>query len=135
MGALCGKESASNDDNLPAGRVLGSAPPNTGGINAGAGATSRISSRQKKPKVGGPARTLGGSGSGDGGTSSSSGGGPEDPRAAAARAAELRNAQNRTGSGSLSRQLDEQKRKTREQHLQDASRDALNERNKPPVWD
>jgi hypothetical protein len=82
MGNLCGKQS--KDDNFEGpGRVLGSAPqPAT---NAKASVPARVAGSQTqasspKAKVGGPARTLGR------GEESSR----DDPRSAAAAAAEVR---------------------------------------------
>jgi len=82
MGNLCGKESRSS---RPAGRTLGSgAQP--------AAAAGRIPLASRKPKVaGGPGRTLGGEGSGEGGSAETGAAAGEqlDPRAAAALAAEV----------------------------------------------
>lgn len=77
MGNLCGKEGSASP--TPAGNVLGSAPA----------AARQKTKNPKKPKVTGPGRTLGASGSGPGrdGESQST---PTDARAAAALAAEVR---------------------------------------------
>lgn len=76
MGNLCGKEGSSP---APAGHVLGSAP-----------ATARQKTKNpKKPKVTGPGRTLGASGSGPGRDGASESTPPADARAAAAAAAEV----------------------------------------------
>jgi hypothetical protein len=72
MGNLCGKESKDNFEGQ--GRTVGSAPaPTTKASVPNSAATSK-----PKPKVGGPPRTLGESNSRD------------DPKAAAAAAAEVR---------------------------------------------
>jgi len=104
MGNLCGKEST--DPFSQPGRTLSSVPaPNA----------NPISSLPKK--VGGPPRTLG-SGSTTGG-----GGAAEDARRKAAEAAEARaNAANKP-KGKLASQLAEQKKQTRSDTLDSASRD------------
>lgn len=100
MGSLCGKEAPS-----------GTEP------------TTRIaSSNSRKPKVGGLGRTLGGGG-GEGGPASD-----EDPRAAAARAAEART--NSAKGGKLANQLDQQKKKSMNQHIGDNRAPQ-----EPMVWD
>ncbi|PWW74403.1 hypothetical protein C7212DRAFT_283678 [Tuber magnatum] len=109
MGNFCGKESGSS---LPNSRVLGSsASPLTAA--GGAPLTS------KNPKIAsGPGRTLGG---GSGGGSAEAGavtGEQLDPRTAAALAAEERLKKN-AATGKLASELDKQKRKTQNQHIQD----------------
>ncbi|KAH9870537.1 hypothetical protein IAQ61_006013 [Plenodomus lingam] len=97
MGNLCGKES--NTDNFEGqGRTLGSAP--TPATKASIPSTLAPS----KPKVGGPPRTLGEANSKD------------DPKAAAAAAAEAR--ANKHSPGDLQKKLDAQKRQTQNQTLQ-----------------
>ncbi|KAI8941351.1 hypothetical protein NX059_002576 [Plenodomus lindquistii] len=98
MGNLCGKESKS--DNFDGqGRTLGSAPaPATK-----ASVPSNVA-QSKQPKVGGPPRTLG------------EGNSRDDPKAAAAAAAEAR--ANKPTSGDLQKKLDAQKRQTHNQTLQ-----------------
>ncbi|CAO2650369.1 Nn.00g016610.m01.CDS01 [Neocucurbitaria sp. VM-36] len=99
MGNLCGKQSKDNFDGQ--GRTLGSAPaPATK-----ASVPSNVAAA--KPKVGGPARTLG------------EGNSVNDPKAAAAAAAEAR--ANKTTSGDLQKKLDAQKRQTQSQTLQQAA--------------
>ncbi|KAF1831487.1 hypothetical protein BDW02DRAFT_571946 [Decorospora gaudefroyi] len=100
MGNLCGKQSKDNFEGQ--GRTLGSAPaPATR-----ASIPSNVAT-PTKPKVGGPPRTLGESNKGD------------DPKAAAAAAAEAR--ANKTSTGDLQKKLDAQKRQTNNQTLQQAS--------------
>ncbi|OAQ72644.1 hypothetical protein VFPPC_12817 [Pochonia chlamydosporia 170] len=96
MGNICGKE---EQDPSPPGRVLGSAPP--------AKRKSTI-----PPKVGGPARTLGGETTTDVG----------DARRKAAEAAEAR-AKASSKGGKLQTQLSAQKRQSRSDTLKQASAD------------
>ncbi|KAI5800110.1 hypothetical protein EDC01DRAFT_777218 [Geopyxis carbonaria] len=116
MGSLCGKESPPSHG---PGRVLGSAPPSNNGTARIPAAASRTNN--KPPKVTGPGRTLGAGSTAE-----------EDPRAAAARAAEARNA--KTAAGKLGSQLDGQKRKTQSQHLAEAAKGKGGQAN-PLVWD
>lgn len=83
MGNLCGKES--KDNFTGPGRVLGSAPPPSN--NAKASVPAKIAS--SKPKVGGPGRTVGGGERAE-----------DDPRSAAAAAAEVRSMKLPSESGS-----------------------------------
>ncbi|KAL5393468.1 hypothetical protein DPSP01_000287 [Paraphaeosphaeria sporulosa] len=100
MGNLCGK--SSKDDNFQgAGRTLNAAP---------APATKASIPASAKPKVTGPGRTVGGPGGSDG---------ANDPRAAAAAAAEAR--ANKPVTGDLAKKLEEQKKQTRNQTLQQAA--------------
>ncbi|PUU79069.1 hypothetical protein B9Z19DRAFT_1101034 [Tuber borchii] len=124
MGNLCGKESGSS---LPNGRVLGS-----GAQPAGAG---RIPLTNKSPKIAsGPGRTLGGEGSGEGGSTETGAAAGEqlDPRTAAALAAEERLKRN-AGTGKLGSELDKQKRKTQNQHIQDLGK--TKRQQEQLVWD
>ncbi|KAH7388877.1 hypothetical protein BKA66DRAFT_415081 [Pyrenochaeta sp. MPI-SDFR-AT-0127] len=99
MGNLCGKQSKDNFEGQ--GRTLGSAPaPATK-------ASIPSSVAAPKPKVGGPARKLGEGNSGN------------DPKAAAAAAAEAR--ANKSSPGDLQKKLDAQKRQTNNQTLQQAA--------------
>ncbi|KAI5819777.1 hypothetical protein BZA77DRAFT_303522 [Pyronema omphalodes] len=99
MGALCGKQSSSFSS---PGRPLGSAP-------AAPSTTSRIPAAAGRHSTGaGAGQTLAG---GSNATSPPEG---DDPRAAAARAAEAR-ARNNTGK--LGAQLESQKKKSNQQHL------------------
>ncbi|KAF2637036.1 hypothetical protein P280DRAFT_472554 [Massarina eburnea CBS 473.64] len=103
MGNLCGKQSA--DDNFHGeGRTLGSAPPPRTNASIPAHVTS---ASKPQPKVGGPARTVGGGSGGD------------DPRAAAAAAAEAR--ANKPVTGDLAKKLEGQKKQTMNQTLQEAA--------------
>jgi len=106
MGSLCSKESS--DPFSQPGRTLSSAPPQN---------QRPISSLPKK--VGGPPRTLG-----SGSTPAEAGGSAaEDARRKAAEAAEARaNAANKP-KGKLGAQLAEQKKQTRTDTLDAASRD------------
>ncbi|KAG0125317.1 hypothetical protein HOY82DRAFT_616740 [Tuber indicum] len=111
MGNLCGKESGSS---LPNGRVLGSGAPPTA-------AASRIPLTSKKPKIAsGPGRTLGGGGGSEAESAEAGAAAGEqlDPRTAAALAAEERS-KKRAGTGKLGSELDKQRRKTQNQHIQD----------------
>ncbi|KAI4604762.1 uncharacterized protein J4E88_003248 [Alternaria novae-zelandiae] len=102
MGNLCGKQSKDNFEGQ--GRTLGSAPaPATK-----ASVPNNVA--PAKPKVGGPARTLGDSNRED------------DPKAAAAAAAEAR--ANKATSGDLQKKLDAQKRQTNNQTLQQAANES-----------
>ncbi|KAF1956190.1 hypothetical protein CC80DRAFT_70850 [Byssothecium circinans] len=106
MGNLCGKQS--KDDNFQGtGRTLGSAPAPTTRASIPAHVANDNSSTKKPPKVGGPARTVGGSS------------GSDDPRVAAAAAAEAR--ANKPVTGDLAKKLEEQKKQTRNQTLQQAA--------------
>ncbi|PVI02081.1 hypothetical protein DM02DRAFT_613265 [Periconia macrospinosa] len=109
MGNLCGKQS--KDDNFQGvGRTLGSAPAPTTKASVPSHVASKGGSSASKPnpKVGGPSRTVGGSGSET-----------QDPKAAAAAAAEAR--ANKPVTGDLAKKLEEQKRQTRNQTLQQAA--------------
>ncbi|KAJ4301873.1 hypothetical protein N0V90_003969 [Kalmusia sp. IMI 367209] len=125
MGNLCGKESKDENFQGP-GRTLGSAPAPATKASAPARIANDSSSRAT-PKVTGPGRTVGGAGGSDG---------ANDPRAAAAAAAEVRNLKldagrktvvkpmaraNKPVTGDLARKLEEQKKQTRNQTLQQAA--------------
>ncbi|KAH7414336.1 hypothetical protein DE146DRAFT_32272 [Phaeosphaeria sp. MPI-PUGE-AT-0046c] len=103
MGNLCGKESKDNFEGQ--GRTLGSAPapPTRASVPANA-------SSAPKRTVGGPPRTLGEVNK------------DNDPKAAAAAAAEARN--NRSTFGDLQKKLDAQKRQTNTQTLQQAANES-----------
>ncbi|KAF1943239.1 hypothetical protein EJ02DRAFT_443487 [Clathrospora elynae] len=101
MGNLCGKQSKDNFEGE--GRTVGSAPAPT----TKASIPSNVAT--PKPKMGGPPRTLGEGNRGD------------DPKAAAAAAAEAR--ANRTSPGDLQKRLDAQKRQTNNQTLLQAAND------------
>ncbi|KUJ20614.1 uncharacterized protein LY89DRAFT_448436 [Mollisia scopiformis] len=108
MGNLCGKES--KDNFSQPGRTLSSAPPQN---------QKPISSLPKK--VGGPPRTLGSAST----APEAGGSAAEDARRKAAEAAEARaNAANKP-KGKLGSQLAEQKKQTRTDTLDAASRDEL----------
>ncbi|KAF2264468.1 hypothetical protein CC78DRAFT_580249 [Lojkania enalia] len=119
MGNLCGKQSA--DNFAGPGRTLGSAPPPSS--NAKAAVPARVANNtgissptpKSKPKVGGPGRTTGG------------GAADNDPRSAAAAAAEAR-AQKTAGTGDLGKKLEAQKKQTRNQTLQEAARESRQQR-------
>jgi len=107
MGALCGKESDPDHFAQP-GRTLSSAPPPS---------NTKTSSVPKK--VGGPPRTLGTNSP----PANAGGSAQEDARRKAAQAAEARaNAANKP-KGKLAAQLQEQKKQTRTDTLEAASRD------------
>jgi len=109
MGNLCGKESSSDPFSQP-GRTLSSAPSQN---------PKPISSLPKK--VGGPPRTLGsGSAAPEAGGSAA-----EDARRKAAEAAEARASAADKPKGKLGSQLAEQKKQTRTDTLDAASRDEL----------
>ncbi|KAF2842480.1 hypothetical protein M501DRAFT_998799 [Patellaria atrata CBS 101060] len=111
MGNLCGKQSKSENFSGE-GRVLGAAP-----IPAAAPRAPVPSEQQRQkavPKVGGPARTLGGSSVGE-----TRG---DDPKAAAARAAEER-ANRATATGKLGKQLEAQRKQTRTATLEQVSQE------------
>ncbi|KAF2120791.1 hypothetical protein BDV96DRAFT_595202 [Lophiotrema nucula] len=119
MGNLCGKES--KDNFTGPGRVLGSAPPPSN--NAKASVPARVANNEgpakskPAPKVGGPGRTTGSGPSG------------EDPKAAAAAAAEIvgltglskQARASRTATGDLGKKLEAQKKQTQSQTLQQAA--------------
>jgi hypothetical protein len=125
MGNLCGKQS--KDDNFQgSGRTLASAPAPTTKASIPAHVANQGSAASKpQPKVGGPARTVGGSG-----------GQGSDPKAAAAAAAEVRSQKSQPGvgqlltgqrdqarankpvTGDLAKKLEEQKKRTMNQTLQ-----------------
>ncbi|KAH8731048.1 hypothetical protein GQ44DRAFT_822639 [Phaeosphaeriaceae sp. PMI808] len=100
MGNLCGKQSKGNFEGQ--GRTLGSAPAPA----SKASVPSNVASAPKRT-VGGPPRTLGDNNAAN------------DPKAAAAAAAEARS--NKTSSGDLQKKLDAQKRQTNNQTLQQAA--------------
>ncbi|RQM05085.1 hypothetical protein DH86_00003520 [Scytalidium sp. 3C] len=103
MGNLCGKQS--EDPFAQPGRTVGSVPP-----------PSNNQTASLPRKVGGPARTLGGSNAKDTGDIS-----PEEARKRAAAAAEARaNATNKP-KGKLGSQLEGQKKETRTETLKRAS--------------
>jgi len=108
MGNLCGKESDPDHFAQP-GRTLSSAPPSS---------NTKTSSVPKK--VGGPPRTLGSN------SSPANAGGSaqqEDARRKAAEAAEARANVANKPKGKLAAQLQEQKKQTRADTLEAASRD------------
>ncbi|KAJ4354483.1 uncharacterized protein N0V89_006220 [Didymosphaeria variabile] len=123
MGNLCGK--SSKEDNFQgAGRTLASAPTPATKASIPASAVS-AGGPSAKPKVTGPGRTVGGAGGSDG---------AEDPKAAAAAAAEVRSVKPKNVvkpmtvtawikpvTGDLAKKLDEQKKQTRNQTLQQAA--------------
>ncbi|KAF2691167.1 hypothetical protein K458DRAFT_382739 [Lentithecium fluviatile CBS 122367] len=114
MGALCGKQS--KDDNFQgAGRTLGSAPaPATK-----ASVPARIANDgSSKAKVSGPGRTLA--------AASRGGEGSQDPKSAAAAAAEAR--ANKPVTGDLAKKLEEQKKQTRTQTLKSAAEESRAQR-------
>ncbi|KAH7085997.1 hypothetical protein BKA63DRAFT_432632 [Paraphoma chrysanthemicola] len=98
MGNLCGKESKDNFEGQ--GRTLGSAP-------APVTKASVPSNVTPKRTVGGPPRTLG------------EGNAVNDPKSAAAAAAEARNS--KAATGDLAKKLEAQKRQTNTQTLQQAA--------------
>lgn len=111
MGNLCGKES--KDANFQgAGRTLGAAPtPATKASVPARIANDSSGASKPKAKVSGPGRTVGGAGGG--------GEGSGDPKAAAAAAAEAR--ANKPVTGDLAKKLEEQKKRTHTQTLQQAA--------------
>ncbi|KAI1847432.1 hypothetical protein JX266_006657 [Neoarthrinium moseri] len=115
----CGK--ADSDAFQSPGRVLGAAPPQP-----------ERASVPKSRKVGGPPRTLGGGGGGGGGGGSSSSGdnssAAADARRKAAEAAEARAKSAQKSTGKLGEQLQAQKKQTRQDTLNAASRDELRAR-------
>ncbi|KAL6869250.1 hypothetical protein ACO1O0_000574 [Amphichorda felina] len=120
MGNICGKVEA--DPFSSPGRTVGSAPP-TGPQSAPV---------PKRATVGGPGRTLGGSGTGGQGAkgAAAAGGGvalPDEARRRAAEAAEARAASSKP-AGKLQSQLTAQKKQTRSDTLKDASRQELQHR-------
>ncbi|KAK5003715.1 hypothetical protein BJ546DRAFT_1061976 [Cryomyces antarcticus] len=106
MGNLCGKQSSSEDAFSQPGRTLGSAPARP--VNASASVPPRIHSQSQ-------GRTLGGSNSGPGVSAD------DDPRTAAARAAEDR-ARRAQGKGKLGRALDARRAQTQAATLEASSR-------------
>ncbi|OAA49248.1 hypothetical protein NOR_01171 [Metarhizium rileyi] len=104
MGNICGKE---EPDASPPGRLLGSAPP-----------TQHKSTIPKR--VGGPARTLGGSSSGPGEAAAPTAD-VGDARRKAAQAAEARAKASSKPGGKLQSQLSAQKRQSRTETLKQAS--------------
>lgn len=103
MGNLCGK--SSKDENFQgAGRTVGSAP-------------APATKASVPAKLTGPGRTVGG-------TAPTA---ADDPRAAAAAAAEAR--ANKPVTGDLAKKLEEQKKQTRNQTLQQAAHENLAQRN------
>lgn len=113
MGNLCGKQTSTDDAFSTPGRTVGSAPP------SGPRTASVPQKKTAAPKVGGPARTLGG-GAEDNQT-------PEEARRKAAEAAEARASKNGKG-GKLATNLAAQKRQTRTDTLQEASQQNLQQR-------
>ncbi|OCK76276.1 hypothetical protein K432DRAFT_446140 [Lepidopterella palustris CBS 459.81] len=107
MGNLCGKQS--NDPFAGPGRTLASAPPPA--QNARSSVPRKMSSTQPQQQ-----RRNNNAGRAVGGPERSS----DDPRAAAARAAEAR-ATKTSGTGQIGKKLDEQKRQTRKSTLEQAS--------------
>ncbi|KAI9171559.1 hypothetical protein HJFPF1_01045 [Paramyrothecium foliicola] len=107
MGNCCGKPES--DSFAQPGRPLGSAPaaPQTAPV---------------PKKVGGPPRTLGGSGGEPSATA------PDDARRKAAEAAEARAKSSSKPGGKLQAQLAAQKKQTRNDTLQDASQQELRAR-------
>lgn len=119
MGNICGKEA---DAFSQPGRRLDEAPAVRTSAAVPASASASVPVKATTPKVGGPARTLGGSGAGGGG----GGGDVDDARRRAAAAAEAR-AQGTKG-GDLSKKLAEQKKLTHTATLKEASKQAVRER-------
>jgi len=127
MGNLCSKSDSGDNFSQP-GRTLGAAPeqpsrasvPASAGIPGGGGGGGAAAAR----KVGGPPRTLGG-----GDASGADGGGAaDDARRRAAEAAEARaNAANRS-TGKLGAQLNEQRKQTRNELLQEISHSNVRQR-------
>ncbi|KAH6660170.1 hypothetical protein BKA67DRAFT_653371 [Truncatella angustata] len=113
MGQCCGK--ADSDNFQTPGRSLGSAPPQP----------ERAPVPQSR-KVGGPPRTLGGSGSASG--QDAGGEAAADARRKAAEAAEARAKAAQKTTGKLSEQLQAQKRQTRQDTLNEASQNELRAR-------
>ncbi|KAA8909566.1 hypothetical protein FN846DRAFT_607263 [Sphaerosporella brunnea] len=120
MGNLCGKESSSHFTSP--GRTLGAAP-------AQPPASARVpasAQSQRKPKISGQGKTLGstsaGGNRGSAAITTTTAAASMDARTAAAQAAEARNANTRQASGKIGSQLNEQKRKTHNQHLAELSK-------------
>ncbi|CAK7198291.1 hypothetical protein SEUCBS139899_000951 [Sporothrix eucalyptigena] len=109
MGNLCGKVDKSDGAFDQPGRTLGAG--NTRPAPAGAGQQPKTA--RVPPRVGGPARTLGGSSGGPGSSAAA------DARERAAAAAEARNAPKTTGK--LGAQLAAQKRENHNETLKKAS--------------
>ncbi|KAL1992340.1 hypothetical protein VTN49DRAFT_4372 [Thermomyces lanuginosus] len=108
MGNVCSRSANKSDPFSQPGRVLGSAST-SGQTPAKASTPPRVAR--------GPGRTLGG------GTSSGDAG---DARAKAAEAAQKRaEAMSAANKGKYSKQLEEQKKKTQQKTLEEASKDAL----------
>ncbi|KAF2733159.1 hypothetical protein EJ04DRAFT_513369 [Polyplosphaeria fusca] len=108
MGNLCGKESKQDNFTGP-GRVLGAPPPSSDArASVPSGVKTTAPAAKPRPVVGGPGRTTGAGPAG------------ENPRSAAAAAAEAR-AQQSVGSGDLGKKLEAQKRQTQNQTLQQAA--------------
>ncbi|KAI5855956.1 hypothetical protein BZA05DRAFT_442628 [Tricharina praecox] len=119
MGSLCGKPSANFSS---PGRVLGSAPP-------AAAATAPVPpAAAQKPRIRGQGHTLAPASPA---SSSAGGSGAGDARSAAAAAAEARNSKQATGK--LGNRLDEQKRKTQNQHLAEIAKTKAQQ--EQLVWD
>ncbi|KAF1970320.1 hypothetical protein BU23DRAFT_214325 [Bimuria novae-zelandiae CBS 107.79] len=114
MGNLCGK--SSKDENFQgAGRTLGSAPaPATKASVPARVASEGGGSSAKTTGLGRTVRSVAGSG------------GADDPRVAAAAAAEAR--ANKPVTGDLAKRLEEQKKQTRNQTLQQTAQENLAQR-------
>ncbi|KAH0607177.1 uncharacterized protein H6S33_003165 [Morchella sextelata] len=119
MGNLCGKETSTST--APPGRVLGSAPATLSSTNAHTPAAASRPKNPRKPKVTGPGRTLGDASVNSEQSSGSAASPPPDARTAAALAAEKRLNDAQKG-GKLGAQLDQVKRKTQNQHIQDLAK-------------
>ena len=105
MGNLCGKQSKETNFAGP-GRVLGAAPAPSN--NARASVPPKIAATSKARSQG---RAVGGPGDGA----------ADDPKSAAARAAEARAQKASSGSGDLAKKLEAQKKQTRAQTLEQVS--------------
>lgn len=113
MGNVCGKTDSGGDNFAGPGRVIGTAPPQP----------QRAAVPQKVRTVGGPPRTLGGSQDAGAGAAR-----PDDARRKAAEAAEARAKAASKTTGKLSAQLQEQKKKTRNETLKEISQNELRAR-------
>ncbi|KAL1891879.1 hypothetical protein Sste5346_007424 [Sporothrix stenoceras] len=115
MGNLCGKVDKHDDAFDRPGRTLGGAGTGSGNARpVGGGNVQRAATAPLPPRVGGPARTLGGNSGGPGSSAAA------DARERAAAAAEARNAPKPT-TGKLGAQLEAQKRENRNETLKKAS--------------
>ncbi|KIH86622.1 hypothetical protein SPBR_08739 [Sporothrix brasiliensis 5110] len=115
MGNLCGKVDKDDGAFDRPGRTLGGAGTGSGNarpVAAGGGAPAKTA--PVPPRVGGPARTLGGASGGPGSSAAA------DARERAAAAAEARNAPRAT-TGKLGAQLEAQRRENRSETLKKAS--------------